>query len=180
LTGADALATASIVSSRSLCGDRLRFDLLRDRPNEADEFARDWGDDDRRLLAARQHATISGAQPNLRLSCDFTDRDRDRLLSQHYRLTDLRRQAIGPRSFDDQSPRDDASRFGDAGQLPLAATRALAWNETDEGHELAGIVEAPHVADPRSAWRATTTGPRDHSGTRASICASMRSLRAIA
>lgn len=58
LTGADALAAASI-SSRSLRANRLRFDLLRDRSNEADELARDGGDDDRHLLAARQHATVA-------------------------------------------------------------------------------------------------------------------------
>lgn len=58
LTGADALAAASI-SSRSLRANHLRFDLLRDRSNEADELARDGGDDDRRLLATRQQATIA-------------------------------------------------------------------------------------------------------------------------
>jgi hypothetical protein len=73
----------------------------------------------------------------------------DRLLSQHHRPTDLRRHAIGPRSFDDQSPRDNAAGFDDAGQFPLASARMLAWNETDEGHELARIIEAPHVADLR-------------------------------
>lgn len=58
---------AAPMSSRALCVEGFQFDLSRDRPHEADELARDGSVHDRRLLAARQHATISPAQTDLRL-----------------------------------------------------------------------------------------------------------------
>jgi hypothetical protein len=61
LTGADALAAASNVFAPRLGDGHFRFDLLPDRPNEADELARDGGDDDRRFFAACEHAAIAGA-----------------------------------------------------------------------------------------------------------------------
>jgi hypothetical protein len=61
LTGADALAAASDVFTPRLGDGRFRFDLLPDHPNEADKFARNGGDDDRRFFAACDHAVIAGA-----------------------------------------------------------------------------------------------------------------------
>src|SRR6202040_3597238 len=50
-------------------------------------------------------------------------------------------------AFKDEPARDEAASFGDAGQFAFAATRAFAGDEAEKSHQLAGIVETPHVAD---------------------------------
>ena len=60
LTGADALAAASDVSTPRLGDSHFWFDLLPDRPNEADELARDGGDDERRFFCRVRACGDSG------------------------------------------------------------------------------------------------------------------------
>ena len=64
--------------TRDLVDDAYACDrhLLGDRPHERDEFARDGGDGDVRMLAARDEPTESLAQSDLRLPADVLNRFR--------------------------------------------------------------------------------------------------------
>src|SRR5262249_56950494 len=59
--------------------------------------------------------------------------------------TERRRMAVGPGGLDQESPGVAVPGLGDVAAPFLEATGALARDETDERHELAGVLEAAEV-----------------------------------
>ena len=92
-------------------------DLAPDRPNKADKFARDGGDDDGLLFAACEHATIAGAQSDLCFPGNLANRGGNRIVAAASSPDRSSRSTIGPVSFDDEAACDEAAGFSDAGQL---------------------------------------------------------------
>ena len=75
-------------------------DLLTNRPDEADQFARDSCDDHILRLPGRGEATIAVMKPQLRFPSDLHDGEVEALLAPLYLLADPWRTAIGPCTFD--------------------------------------------------------------------------------
>lgn len=118
-TDTDAPAAASVDVSRS--SDRWSWvDLMSNCPDEADEFARDGSDDDRCFLSAREHSSISTAEPDLRLPCNVEDFGRNSLVSLAHRLTNLGWHSVGPNTSPEQASRSRI-RWSGVGSQPQAS-----------------------------------------------------------
>ena len=115
------LGCRACLAGRSASSSRRRGQAA-DRPDEPDEFPRNGGDHDRRLLPPRHHLPISRAKSDLRLPCDGADFPGEPLVPALHALSHLRRHPVGPGGFDDQFARDNAACLCDAGRAtPFAA-----------------------------------------------------------
>ena len=99
------------------------------------------------FLADGTKATIAGAKSDLRLPGDVANRF-GRRSSRVLRVSSLGRDSDRSRRLrPGPDGRVDCRRASQAGPSHRAAGRALRWNQAGEGHQLAGLVGAAHVAD---------------------------------
>jgi len=120
-----------------------------DGPDEAAELARHCDDRHLARLAARGEAEVAAVEPLLGFPGVGDDLRGLALPAGYYRFALPRRVAVVPGSLDQGAASVGVAGLGDAASSLLAAARAFAGDEADEGHELAGVLEASEVADLR-------------------------------
>src|SRR6185312_17458643 len=100
-----------------------------------------------RGLSARGEAEEAPVESVLRLEGVIHNARRLPLPARLHRRAACRRVAVMPRGLDEDAPRVAVAGLGDAAAPLLAAAGALAGDQTQVGHQLAGVLEALEVAD---------------------------------
>src|SRR6516165_11504264 len=110
-----------------------------DRPDEAHHLACDGDIDDIGGLAARPQPTISGAEPNLRFPADVANDFWQRRDPIDLVAADTRLHSVRPGAFDQRAPGMGVAGLGDGAAPDGLATRSLARDQAEIGHQLARV-----------------------------------------
>src|SRR5437867_1245429 len=137
----------AVIRERDVMLSRRDRDLSGDGPHEGGELACHSGDGDVGMLAACGEAAEAFAQPQLRLPADVLDRLGESLDPFLDVSRDLGGEAVGPGALDESATGVAVAGLGDGALAPALSAGGLARVKTEEGGELAGVVEAGEVAD---------------------------------
>src|ERR1700683_3059661 len=111
--------------------------LFCDRPDEANQLARDCGGDYGRQLSFAGKLAIPPAQSFLCLPCDVADWFGQALLPQQLLSTDPRRETVAPGGLNQHPPRCAVPGLGNPTLTPRVAAGMLGRNQAEIRHELA-------------------------------------------
>ena len=110
-----------------------------DRPDEAHHLACDGDIHDVNGFAAREQPAISGAEPDLRFPPDVANDFWQRFDPVDLVTANPRLHSVSPGAFDQRAPGMGVAGLGDAAAPDGLATRSLAWDQAEIGHELARV-----------------------------------------
>src|SRR6266511_3225403 len=112
-----------------------------DGPDEAEQLARDRGDDLRLELAPRGEPAVAVTEAELRLPSDGADRVGQADLAAAERAGTTGAMAIGPGRLDQHAPQMRVADLDDRAPADPVAGRVFAGDGTAVGHELARMGE---------------------------------------
>ena len=121
--------------------------LLRDRPDKAEQLACDCGHRDLTFLAAGNELAVTPAQSCLCLPSDRLQAIRGRGHSAQHAAADLRRAAIGPGRLDQETANYRVAGLGDAARMQARPARVLSRHEAQVSHQLSRIAEPLQISD---------------------------------
>src|ERR1700679_2680248 len=126
-------------------GRHRSSDLLTDSPDESGKLTGKRSDDNRRLLASRNHSSIASAEPGLCLPCDVADALRQADEDLRLLLGDAGRIAIAPCGFDQHPASFPVAGLGDAAATDASAAGVFRWNKAEIAHQHAGRLKATQI-----------------------------------
>src|SRR5579863_8686267 len=118
-----------------------------DRPNKAEQFASYCRHHHRRLFACGREAAVTTAKTRLRLPCDRSNGIGCSILAIQKPTADASWQSVGPGGFDQDAARLGVAGLGNGAAANGLTARILRWRQTDESHQLAGVIETGNIAD---------------------------------
>ena len=121
--------------------------LLRDRPDKAEQLACDCGHRDLAFFAAGNELAVTPAQSYLCLPSDRLQAIRGRGHSSQHAAADLRRAAIGPGRLDQETANYRVAGLGDAARMQARPARVLSRHEAQVSHQLSRIAEPLQIPD---------------------------------